>query len=80
MSEQDLLVQGLRSFITEQSRFLRAEKQVWCARFGITSLEEMDRLIAEGAVEEKEIPDDFQNADYLTARIEHIEHLLETLQ
>jgi len=40
----------------------------------------MDRLIAEGAVEEEEILDDFQNVDYLTARIEHLERLLETLQ
>lgn len=80
MSEQDLLVQSLRSFITEQLRLLQAEKQARCARFGVTSLEEMDRLIAEGAVEEEEILDDFQNVDYLTARIEHLEHLLETLQ
>ncbi len=63
-----------------QSQFLKAEKQVRYARFGVTSLEEMDRLIAEGTEEEEEIPDDFQNVDYLTARIEHIEHPLETLQ
>jgi hypothetical protein len=80
MSEQDLLVQSLRSFIAEQLRLLRAEKQARCARFGVTSLEEMDRLISEGAVEGEEILDDFQNVDYLTARIEHLERLLETLQ
>lgn len=76
LSEQDLLVRSLRAFITEQLRLFQAEKQARCARFGVTSLEEMDELIAEGKVGEEEILDDFQNVDYLTARIERLEQLL----
>jgi hypothetical protein len=79
LSEQDLIVQSLRAFIMEQLRLFRAEKQARCAKFGVASLEEMDRLIVEGAVEEEDILDDFQNVDYLTMRIERLEHLLETL-
>jgi len=79
LSEEDLIRQGLRAFILEQLRLLQAEKHLRCARFGVNSLEEMDKLIAEGKVEEEEILDDFQNVDYLTTRIEHLEQLLETL-
>ena len=79
LSERDLLVRSLRAFIIEQLRLSQAEKQARCARFGVTSLDEMDELITEGKVEEEEILDDFQNVDYLTARIERLEQLLETL-
>jgi hypothetical protein len=78
LSEQDLITQGLKAFIVEQLRVLRAEKRARCAKFGVTSLEELDKLIADGLVEEEDILDDFQNVDYLTARIEHLERLLET--
>ena len=47
--------------------------------FGVDSLEERDELIREGKVEESDILEDFQHVDYLTARIEGIEHLLERL-
>jgi len=79
LSEQDFIVQGIRAFITEQLRLFRAERQARCAKFGVTSLEEMDRLIADGTVEEEDILDDFQNVDYLTMRVERMERLLETL-
>jgi hypothetical protein len=79
LSEQDLLIRSLQAFITEQLRLFRAEKQARCAKFGVVSLEEMDKLIVEGKVTEEEILDDFQNVDYLTARIERLEQFLETL-
>lgn len=79
LSKQSLIVQSLRAFITEQLRLFRAEKLARCAKFGVTSLDEMDALIVDGKVEEEEILDDFQNVDYLTARIERLEQLLETL-
>ena len=79
LSEEDLILQGLRAFVLEQLRLFQAEKQSRCAKFGVSSLEEMDRLIAEGKVEEEDILDDFQNVDYLTMRIERLERLLETL-
>jgi hypothetical protein len=79
LSEEDWIVHGLRAFVTEQLRLFHAEKRARCAKFGVNSLEEMDKLIAEGVVEEDEILDDFQNVDYLTARIERLGRLLETL-
>ena len=79
LSEHDLIVQGLRAFVTDQLRLFRAEMSARCAKFGVTSLEEMDKLVVEGAVDEQSILDDFQNVDYLTTRISRLESLLETL-
>lgn len=79
LTEEDLIRQGLRAFVLEQLRLLQAEKRLRCAKFGVNSLEEMDRLIAEGKVGEEEILDDFQNVDYLTTRIARLERLLGTL-
>ncbi|MBU0702585.1 MAG: hypothetical protein KKC18_01800 [Chloroflexi bacterium] len=78
LSEQDLIVQSLRAFVIEQLDFSRQKNKARCAKFGVVSLEEMESLIVEGAVEEQDILDDFQNVDYLTTRIERMEHLLET--
>ena len=79
LSKQDLIVQGLRAFILERLRLFQAEKRARCAKFGVASLEEMDKLIVEGMVEEEDILDDFQNVDYLTTHIERMEYLLETI-
>lgn len=79
LSEQDLIVRSLQAFILEQLRLFQTEKRARCARFGVTSLEEMDKLIVEGVVEEKDILNDFQNVDYLTTHIERMEYLLEIL-
>ena len=78
LSEGDLMAQGLRAFILEQLRLLQAEKEARCAKFGVKSLEEMDELIRQGKVAEEDILDDFQNVDYLTARIERLQQLLES--
>ncbi len=79
LSKEDLIARGLRAFVVEQLRLFQAEKQARCAKFGVASLEEMEELLVKGAVKEQEILDDFQNVDYLTARIERLGHLLETL-
>lgn len=79
LSEHGLIVQGLRAFVVEQLRLFRAEKSARCAKFGVTSLGEMEQLIVKGAVEEQDILEDFQNVDYLTNRIDRLESLLETL-
>lgn len=45
----------------------------------MTSLEEMDKLIKNGSVEEEDILEDFQNVDYLTTQVERIRRLLKEL-
>lgn len=76
LSEEALTRESLRAFLLEQLRAFDAERQARCAKFGVTSLDEMDALLRKGAVAEEEILEDFQNVDYLTTRIERIKQML----
>ncbi len=79
LSEEELLRQSLRAFLLDKMRVLESERRARCAKFSVTSLEEMDELIKNGSVEEEDILEDFQNVDYLTTQIESIRQLLEGL-
>jgi len=76
LSEETLTRESLRAFLLEQLRSLDAERQARCAKFGVTSLTEMDTLLQKGAVAEEDILEDFQHVDYLTARIERVKQML----
>ena len=77
LSEEDLTREGIRAFLAEQLRLLDAERRARCAKFGVTSLEEMDGLIQRGEVEEQDILEDFQEVDYLCDRIARVRAMLE---
>lgn len=80
MPEDQLVREGIRAVLRNQVAMLEAERRVRCARFGVTSLEEMDALVREGRVSEEEILEDFQQVDYLTARIKELQATLQGLQ
>ncbi len=79
LGEEELIRHGLRAFLLDRMRILDAECRARCAKFGAASLEEMDELIRTGQVEEEDILEDFQEVDYLTTRIQHIQRMLEGL-
>ena len=79
LSEESLTRESLRAFLLEQLRLLDAERQARCAKFGVTSLSELDELVQKGAVSEETVLDDFQNIDYLTTRIERVKAMLEEI-
>ena len=79
LSEESLTRESLRAFLLEQLRLLDAERQARCAKFGVTSLSELDELVQKGAVSEEAVLDDFQNIDYLTTRIERVKAMLEEI-
>ena len=79
LTEETLTRAGLRAFLLEQLRTLDAERQARCAKFGVTSLAEMDKLLQDGVITEEEILEDFQHVDYLTTRIERVKAMLEEL-
>jgi hypothetical protein len=79
LSEETLKQESLRAFLLEQLRLLDAERESRCAKFGVRTLEDMDDLLKQGLVAEAEILEDFQNVDYLTARIERIKELLKSV-
>jgi hypothetical protein len=80
MPEDQLVQEGIRAVLRNQVAMLEAERRARCARFGVTSLEEMDALVREGRVSEEEILEDFQQVDYLTTRIKELQVTLQGLQ
>ena len=79
LSEEDLTKENLRAFLLQRLRILDAERQARCAKFGVTTLAAMDELLHQGLVTEEAILEDFQQVDYLTARIERIKVTFEGL-
>jgi hypothetical protein len=79
LTEETLTKESLRAFLLDQVRILDAEPQARCAKFGVRSLQEMDKLLQMGVVIEEEILEDFQHVDYLTTRIEQVKGMLEEL-
>lgn len=75
MSQEELMREALRAFLRARIHALDAERRARCAKFGVSSLTEMDELRA-GKVGEEDILDDFQNVDYLTNRIARLRQLL----
>ncbi len=76
MSEDDVAREALRALLRTKIHAFDAERRARCAKFGASSLTEMDALIRAGKVDEDAILDDFQNVDYLTNRIARLQKLL----
>jgi hypothetical protein len=76
LSEQELVQGSLRAFLLDRFQLLDSECRARCAKFGVTSLEEIDDLLKTGQVEEEDILEDFQHVDYLTTQIQRIRQLL----
>ena len=79
ITEEELTRKSLRAFLLEQLRILEAERKARCAKFGVSDLWEMERLIEQGKVSEEAILEDFQEVDYLTDRAGQIKAMLEEL-
>lgn len=79
MPEKELIRQSLRAFLQDELHTLEAERRARCAKFGVSSLEEFDRLLIERPDEESLMLEDFQQVDYLTHRIEEIRQMMKEL-
>jgi hypothetical protein len=69
----------MRAFLQDKLHLLEAERRACCAKFGVSSLEEFDRLLIERPDEESQMLEDFQRVDYLTHCIEEIKQLMKEL-
>ena len=76
MSPEDVLREALRALLRARIHAFDAERRARCAKFGVSSLQELDELISAGKVDEEAVLDDFQNVDYLTNRIGRLQQLL----
>jgi hypothetical protein len=77
ISPNDLKRQAIQAFLREQARFYNAERLRLCQKYGVASLQEMDRLVAQGMVDEETILPDFQRVDFLTAKLRKLDELME---
>jgi len=80
IDRDELIRQSLRAFLLGKLRLLESERQAKCAKWGVRSLEEFERLIIDNPDKESDMLEDFQEVDYLTYRINEIMNLLKEIQ
>jgi hypothetical protein len=76
MPYQEVWRQALQAFLREQARFYNVERLRLCQKYGVSSLQEMDKLLIEGKVEEEAILSDFQRVDFLAAKLRKLDELM----
>jgi hypothetical protein len=77
ISEDDLLKQGLRSFLERQLREVKAEIFEISGRYGVSSVTEMEARYRDGTLEEADSWRDLQRLDHLEHKRDRLLQLLE---
>ena len=79
--EKDVLErEALRQYILSELRHVRLESKLIMARYGVSSIEELDEKIRRGELEETKVFEDLTRLDYLLDREEKLKKLLEELR
>ena len=79
LTEDQVLEAGIKSFLLSQLRALETERQSIFAKYGVSTLEELDNYIADHPDQESDDLDNLRRADYLTDRILEIQNMLNDL-
>lgn len=79
LSQEELLKQGLRSFLERQLREVKAEIFQIAGRYGVSGVEEMETRYRDGTLEEADSWQDLQRLDHLEYKRDHLLKLLEAL-
>jgi len=72
--------EALRQYILSELRRVKLELKLIMARYGVSSIEELDEKIKRGELEETEVFEDLTRLDYLLDREEKLKKLLEELR
>ncbi|WP_110138771.1 hypothetical protein [Hyperthermus butylicus] len=72
--------EALYRYILSELRRVRLEAKLIMARYGVSSIEELDERIRRGELEETEVFEDLTRLDYLLDREERLKRLLEELR
>ena len=72
--------EALRQYILSELRRVRLESRLIMARYGVSSIEELDEKIRRRELEESEVFEDLTRLDYLLDREKRLEKLLEELR
>ena len=78
-SQDDLMVEGLRSFLEHQLRAVQTEIFRIGGQYGVSSVEEMEGRYRDGTLEEADSWRDAQRLDHLEYKRDRLLELLEAL-
>ncbi len=76
ISEEELVKQGLRSFLESQLREVKAEIFELSGRYGVSSVEQMEARYRDGTLEEADSWRDLQRLDHLEYKQDRLLQLL----
>jgi hypothetical protein len=79
ISEDDLLKQGLHSFLERQLREVKAEIFEICGRYDVSGVTEMEARYQDGTLEEADSWRDLQRLDHLEHKRDSLLQLLEVV-
>lgn len=79
LSEDDLLKQGMRSFLEQQLRKTNADIFEICGRYGVKNVNEMEQLYKDGSLKESDSWKDLQKLDHLEYKRDQLSDLLEAV-
>ena len=79
ISEEELVKQGLRSFLESQLREVKAEIFELSGRYGVSSVEQMEARYRDGTLEEADSWRDLQRLDHLEYKQDRLLQLLEVI-
>lgn len=79
IKKEDLLQKGLKAYLRERLRELRAEITSIHLKYKVSSLEEFDRKINKGELNESDTFEDFTRLDYLESEEEKLRKLIKAL-
>ena len=79
--EEDVLErEALYQYILSELRRVRLEAKLIMTRYGVSSIEELDKKIRRGELKETEVFEDLTRLDYLLDREEKLKKFLEELR
>lgn len=77
ISKEDLAQEGLKAYLREKLREVRAEITSIYLKYGVASLEQLDARINASRLDETDTFEDFTRLDYLEHEAEKIRGLIE---
>ena len=80
MKKEKLAEEGLKAYLRERVRGLKAEITATYLRYEVSSIEELDEKINRGELSESDTFDDFTRLDYLEGEKDKIRNIMEKLK
>ena len=77
--KEGVLEQGLKAFLERNLQEIKVEIFQIAGKYGISSVEEMEKRYKQGTLEEEDTWRDFQRLEHLEYKREHLEKLLKKL-